>query len=100
MSEVIRRKRAALYERIVESNAEAMIESQKKIKITYPYEKLKGDGYGFFINPETKEMVKITLGRLVTRVTETPDKYGRHLIMTQNQTILVPQELLEEIGYH
>lgn len=100
MSEVIRRKRAALYERIVESNAEAMIESQKKIKITYPYERLKGDGYAFFINAETKEMVKITLGRLVTRMTETPDKRGRHLVMTQNQTILVPQELLEEIGYH
>lgn len=100
MSEVIRKKRAALYERIVESNAEAMIESQKKIKITYPYERLKGNGFAFFINPETREMVKITLGRIVTRMTETPDKHGRHLVMTQNQTILVPQELLEEIGYH
>jgi len=100
MSEVIRKKRAGLYERIVKSNADAMIESQKKIKITYPYERLKGTGFAYFINPETKEMIKVTLGRLVNRMTDTPDKFGRHLVMTQNQTILVPQELLEEIGYH
>lgn len=100
MSEVIRKKRAALYERIVESNIEAMLDSQKKIKTTYPYERLKGQGYAFFINPETKEMVKVTLGRLVTRVSEIPDNQGRHLVATQNQMVLIPQELLEEIGYH
>lgn len=100
MSEVIRRKRAALYERIVQSSAESMIESQTKLKITYPYERLKGNGFGFFLNPETREMVKVTLGRIVSRMTETPDKLGRHLVSTQNQVILVHEDLLEEIGYH
>ena len=100
MSEVKRKKRAALYEKIKETNIEAMIESQKKIKTTYPYERLKGSGYAFFLNPETKQMVKVTLGRIVTRVTETTDKFGRHLVATQNEMVLVPQELLEDIGYH
>jgi hypothetical protein len=100
MSDVIRRKRAALYDRIVETNAESMIESQKKLKITYPYERLKGNGFAFFLNPETRQMVKITLGRLVSRISETPDHLGRHVIITQNETVLVPKELLEEIGYH
>ena len=45
-------------------------------------------------------MVKVTLGRIVTRVTETTDKFGRHLVATQNEMVLVPQELLEDIGYH
>jgi hypothetical protein len=45
-------------------------------------------------------MVKITLGRLVSRMSETPDHLGRHVIITQNETVLVPKELLEEIGYH
>lgn len=100
MSDVIRKKKAALYQKITESNIEAMLDSQKKIKVTYPYERLKGEGYAFFLNPETREMVKVTLGRIVTRVSETPDKHGRHLVATQNQMVLVPKELLEEIGYH
>ena len=100
MSQVIRRKKADVFQRIIEANLDAMIETQNKLKITYPYERIKGEGVGFFLNPETRQLIKVTLGRLVNRITETPDKNGRHLVMVQNQVVLVPQELLEEIGYH
>jgi hypothetical protein len=104
MSEVTKLKRklksAKLYEKINESHALAMLESQTKLKMLYPYERIKGQGYGFFINAETKEMVKITLGKQIYRMTENPDKHGKHLVMIDNQTVLVPQELIEELGYN
>ena len=104
MSEVTKLKRKSkkekLYDRINESHALAMIESQSKLTTLYPYERIKGEGYGFFINPETKEMVKVTLGKQIYRMSINPDKRGRHLVMIENQTILVPQELIEDIGYN
>ena len=93
-------KNERMYEKIVESHAISMLESQKKLKALYPYERIKGEGWGFFINAETKEMTKITLGKQVYRMTENPDKYGRHLVNAENQVIFVPQELIEDIGYN
>ena len=52
------------------------------------------------MNPETKEMIRVTLGKQVTRVTEKPDRIGRHLVFIDGQYILVPQDLLEDIGYN
>lgn len=103
MSETSKKRKSKsdrLYERINESHALAMLKSQEKIKNLYPYERLRGTGYGFFVNFETKEMVKITLGRQIYRITENADKHGRHLVMAENQTIIVPQELIEELGYN
>jgi len=104
MSDVKKPKRKSkserFYEKIVESHALAMLETQTKLKTLYSYERIKGEGYGFFINIETKEMVKVTLGKQIHRMSENPDKRGRHLVMIENQTILVPQELIEDIGYN
>ena len=94
------KKAERLYEKIKEAHISSVLESQKKIKTTYPYERIKGTGWGFFVNPETKEMIKVTLGKQVTRVTEKPDRIGRHLVFIDGQYILVPQDLLEDIGYN
>ncbi len=103
MSDKVSKKKTKsekLYDKIVEAHAVSMLESQKKIKTLYSYERIKGEGWGFFVNVETKEMIKITLGRQVYRITENPDKYGRHIVSAENQVIFVPQDLIEDIGYN
>ena len=88
------------YEKIAESHALSILESQSKLKTLYPYERIKGHGWGYFVNLETKQMVKITLGKQIFRTTNRPDKYGYHLVIAENQPILVPKELIEDIGYN
>jgi len=88
------------FEKIKESHALSILQSQSKLKTTYPYERLKGEGWGFFVNFETKQMVKITLGKQIMRTTNYPDKRGYHLVIAENQPILVPQEFIEDIGYN
>jgi hypothetical protein len=85
---------------IVESHATSLLESQKKIRKIYPYEIISGEGWGFFMNPETKQIVKITLGKQIMRASEQPDSKGRHLVIAENQYILVPKELIIDIGYN
>ena len=88
------------YEKIVKAHQLSILESQSKLKITFPYERLKGEGWAFFVNLETKQMVKITLGKQILRTTNYPDKRGYHLVIAENQPILVPKELIEDIGYN
>jgi hypothetical protein len=94
------KKAERLYEKIKEAHISSVLELQKKIKVAYPYERLKGTGWAFFINPETKEMTRITLGKQITRVSENPDRIGRHLVFIDGQYVLVPQDLIEDIGYN
>ena len=93
-------KKEKIYERIWEAHALSMIETQKKLRKLYPYEMLKGDGWGFFVNIETKQLVQIKLGRQLVRVSKQTDNKGRHLVYIENQYVLVPQELIENIGYN
>ena len=93
-------KKEKLYARIGEAHTLSMIETQKKLRKLYPYEMIKGEGWGFFVNIETKQLVKINLGRQLIRVSEEVDNKGRHLVYIENQYVLVPQELIENIGYN
>jgi len=88
------------FEKIKESHALNVLKAQSKLKELYPYERLRGDGWSFFINFETKQMVKIALGKQIFRTTINPDKYGYHLVIADNQPILVPYQLIENIGYN
>ena len=45
-------------------------------------------------------MVKVTLGKQIFRTTIYPDKRGYHLVIADNQPILVPYQLIEDIGYN
>lgn len=88
------------FEKIKKAQSDSLLESQTKIKALYPYERLRGEGWGFFVNFETKQVVKITLGKQIFRTTIYPDKRGYHIVIADNQTILVPYQLIEEIGYN
>jgi predicted restriction endonuclease len=88
------------FEKIKESHTTSILESQSKLKKLYPYERLRGEGWAFFVNFETKQMVKITLGKQIFRTTIYPDKRGYHLVIADNQPILVPYQLIEDIGYN
>jgi len=83
-----------------DSHAVSLLDAQKKLRKLYPYEILKGEGWGFFMNPDTKQFVKITLGKQVMRVSEETDKKGRYLVYAENQYVLVPKELIDDIGYN
>jgi len=76
----------------------ALLETQKKIKVIYDYERLRGEGIKHYYNPELKLMVPIKLGRTITRLTETTDLQGRHLVYTENQKVLIPEEDIILIG--
>lgn len=76
----------------------ALLETQKKIKVVYDYEKLKGEGIKHYYNPELKLMVPIKLGRVITRLTDVSDLLGRHLVYTENQKVLIPEEDIILIG--
>lgn len=93
-------KNEAKFKLLRDSHTVSLLESQKKIKKLYPYEILRGEGWGFFMNPDTKQFVKITLGKQVMRVSEETDKKGRYLVYAENQYVLVPKELIDDIGYN
>ena len=91
---------AKTYEIYNQMTAKALVETQKKIKILYDYEFLSGDGIKFYVNVETKQMVPINVGRTITRLTETPDSRGRHVVFAENQKILVPESDIISIGFN
>lgn len=82
------------------TNIKDLIKLQKKIKTVYSYERLKGEGYGFYYSPETKQFAKIKRGRTVTRLVESCDEKGRYLVYAENQYFFVPKEELEDIGFY
>jgi hypothetical protein len=69
----------------------ALLQVQKKIKNLYDYEYLSGEGIKFYVNIDTKQMVPIKVGNLVTRLTEEVDEKGRHIVYIDNQKVLVPE---------
>lgn len=78
----------------------ALLETQKKIKVLYDYELIDGSGTKFYINIETRQMVPITAGKVITRMTEHPDEKGRHIVYAQNQKILVPETDIVSVGFN
>lgn len=76
----------------------ALLQVQKKIKNLYDYEYLVGEGIKFYVNIETKQMVPIKTGNLVTRLTEETDENGRHIVYIDNQKVLVPANEIICIG--
>lgn len=93
-------KNEAKFKLLRDSHAVSLLDAQKKLRKLYPYEILRGEGWGFFMNPDTKQFVKITLGKQVMRVSEETDKKGRYLVYAENQYVLVPKELIDDIGYN
>lgn len=83
-----------------ELTIKALIDSQKKIKVLYDYEILAGEGKKFYMNIETRQFVPITAGKVITRMTETTDEKGRHIVYTENQKILVPESDIISIGFN
>jgi hypothetical protein len=80
--------------------AKALLETQKKIKVLYDYELIDGSGVKFYINVETRQMVPIKAGKVITRMTEYPDEKGCHIVYAQNQKILVPESDIICIGFN
>ncbi len=80
--------------------AKALLETQKKIKVLYDYELIEGTGTKFYVNVETRQMVPITAGKVITRMTEYPDEKGCHIVYAQNQKILVPESDIVSIGFN
>ena len=78
----------------------ALLQVQKKIKNLYDYEYLVGEGIKFYVNIETKQMVPIKTGNLITRLTEETDENGRHIVYIDNQKVLVPANEIICIGLH
>jgi len=78
--------------------AKALAEAQKKIKVLYDYEMLSGTGIKFYLNIDSRQMVPIVTGKLITRLTEVADTLGRHIVYSENQKILVPESDLISIG--
>ena len=78
----------------------ALVEAQKKIKVLYDYEFLAGDGIKFYVNVKTKQMVPITAGKLITRITDEADKYGKHIVYAENQEIYVPESDIVSVGFN
>ena len=78
----------------------ALLETQKKIKVLYDYEMLIGEGKRYYMNIETKQFVPVTVGKVITRMTETTDEKGRHIVYTENQKILVPASDIISIGFN
>ena len=76
----------------------ALLQVQKKIKNLYDYEYLVGEGIKFYVNIETKQMVPIKTGNLITRLTEETDENGRHIVYIDNQKVLVPANEIICIG--
>jgi hypothetical protein len=76
----------------------ALLQVQKKIKNLYDYEYLIGEGIKFYVNIETRQMVPIKAGNLVTRLTEETDENGRHIVYIDNQKVLVPANEIICIG--
>lgn len=78
----------------------ALLAVQKKIKNVYAYEKIKGEGYGFYVCFDTNRIVKVRKGKTITRLTESMDSKERYLVYAENQRILIPKDEIEEIGYY
>ena len=86
------------YEVYTQLTAKALVETQKKIKVLYDYELLAGSGIKFYLNIETRQMVPIATGKVITRITEYPDEKGRHIVYAQNQKIFVPETDIISVG--
>ena len=78
----------------------ALLETQKKIKVLYDYEMLVGEGKKFYMNIETRQFVPITAGKVITRMTETTDEQGRHIVYAENQKVLIPASDIISIGFN
>ena len=76
----------------------ALLQAQKQVKYLYDYEFLVGEGIKFYVNVETKQMVPIKVGKLVTRLTEETDEKGRHIVYIDSQKVLVPASEIISIG--
>ena len=76
----------------------ALLQVQKKIKNLYDYEYLSCEGIKFYVNIDTKQMVPIKVGNLITRLTEETDDKGRHIVYIDNQKVLVPASEIVCIG--
>jgi hypothetical protein len=88
------------YEIAVMASIKSLFETQKKIRVLYSYEIVKGEGYGHYYCPDTKLYVKIRKGRIVNRLSEDTDEKGRFLVYAENQRVLVPASEIIEIGYN
>ena len=54
-----------------------------------PYQIISGSGDGWFIDPTTKSMVKLTRGTEIVQVTNKPDKRGRVIARAEQRYIMI-----------
>lgn len=94
------RPKITKYDLYNEMLSTALVETQKQIEELYDYEFLKGTGIKFYLNIETRQMVPIITGKMVTRLTQSPNKDGKYVVYTQNQKILVPESDVVLIGFN
>lgn len=66
----------------------------------FPYYKIVGEGYKWYLEPLQATMVKIKLGTTVVKLHDQPDKQGRILVYTPNFYLAIPSEDLIELGYN
>jgi len=61
---------------------------------------LSGSGVGWFLDPVSKEMVRIMRGVELVPVSPDLDEYNRILVKTSTRFLLVPTSELEELGWN
>jgi hypothetical protein len=74
--------------------------SEIAVEIAEPSYVLSGSGIGWFLDPISKEMVRISRGVELIPVSSDLDEYDRILVKTPTRFLLIPTTEVEEIGWN
>lgn len=74
--------------------------SEIAVEIAEPSYVLSGSGIGWFLDPISKEMVRISRGVELIPVSSDLDEYDRILVKTPTRFLLIPTAEVEEIGWN
>ena len=66
--------------------------------VSLPNVVVSGSGEAWYLNPETRSMVRIHRGSVVKKISIEPDFSGKHMVKSGTIYILIPEEELFSIG--
>ena len=78
-----------------ESELETIIQSD-----CFPQHVISGSGWGWFLDPESMQMIRTKRGVEVVPVSEEADSNDRMLVQTMTRLLLIPESEILEIGWN
>ena len=66
----------------------------------FPQHIISGSGWGWFLDPQSMQMIRTQRGAEIIPIADDPDTYNRMLVQTPSRILLIPESEIIEIGWN